>query len=126
MSEWTVDTLKEHFDALREDDQEAIAAALAAAKEAVIKAEVASEKRFEGINEFRGALNDVVSRNVTRNEWSSSHEALIEKITELQRRADKNEGRGSGLSSAGAIAVGAIGVIGTIAFIIDIIIKLKP
>ena len=33
MPSWTVDTLKEHFDALRSADQEAVRAALDAAKE---------------------------------------------------------------------------------------------
>lgn len=33
MSEWTVDTLKEHFDALREDDKRELKNAFEAAKE---------------------------------------------------------------------------------------------
>lgn len=64
-----IESLKEYFDSLRAADQAAIAAALSAAdgkaaaateaaKEAVMKAEAASEKRFEGVNEFRGTLSD--------------------------------------------------------------------
>ena len=79
-SEWTFGTLLVHLLAiiegndrryreLREDDDErngqrftasqlAVAAALNAAKEAVAKAEMASEKRFDSVNEFRATLSD--------------------------------------------------------------------
>lgn len=61
--------LREYFEALREADQlaiaaalagaeKAVAAALAAAEKAVLKAERAAELRFEGVNEFRQTLND--------------------------------------------------------------------
>jgi len=121
-SEWTVDTLKDHFDDLRKDDQVAIQAALSAAKEANSKAENAYDKRFEGVNEFRGTVNDIISNCVTRAEWSGAHEALLEKITELQRRADKQEGakdqtavqRQNTQWSTGLVVTTILGIFGTI------------
>ncbi len=70
MSDWTIKTLKEYFERRFVENDKVIIAALAAAKElvstaqtaadrAVQKAEVASEKRFEGVNEFRGAMEDM-------------------------------------------------------------------
>jgi hypothetical protein len=53
MSQWSVDNLKEHFEALRSADKEAIAAALIAVKEENRKTEVAAEKRFDLLNELR-------------------------------------------------------------------------
>ncbi len=54
----------QRFDA----QEKAVAAALAAAKEAVTKAEVAAEKRFDSVNEFRNTLKDQTGTFVTRNE----------------------------------------------------------
>lgn len=68
MSEWTLETLKEYFEqAIRSN-------ALA-----VLKAEDASEKRFESVNEFRAQLNDQATTFVTRREL----EAVSEKIDRL-------------------------------------------
>jgi hypothetical protein len=63
----------------------AINAALQAAKEAVTKAEIATEKRFAGVNEFRQTLSDQASTFVNRAEF-----------TALKERMDRNEGRSSG------------------------------
>lgn len=44
----------------------ALAAAFSAAKEAVDKANTASEKRFDGVNEFRAQLSDQAGTFITR------------------------------------------------------------
>jgi small-conductance mechanosensitive channel len=99
--EWTVATLKEHFEKLlieldqkytqRFNGQElavnaafiaqksAIDAALAAADRAVQKAEVAAEKRFESVNEFRNTLKDQQSGLLSRVEADAEFRALREK-----------------------------------------------
>ena len=46
----------------------AVLAALAAAEKAVSKAEIAAEKRFDAVNEFRGQLKDQAATFVTRTE----------------------------------------------------------
>jgi hypothetical protein len=72
-SGWTVDTLKAHYDALRLADQAAIGAALEAQKEAVRAALAAAEKASEktetalkeyksSANEWRGTINDILSK----------------------------------------------------------------
>jgi hypothetical protein len=66
---WTLEALKEHFEALRHDDQRAVEAALTAAKEAVTIAQTAAEKanalaaslvekNQAASNEWRGAMSD--------------------------------------------------------------------
>lgn len=94
--------------------QEARMAALASAKEAVAKAEAASEKRFEGVNEFRAQLSDQAATFISRVEYS----ALVERVRELAARIDKTEGRSSGLTSGWGILVGAVGLIGAIVALI--------
>lgn len=54
----------QRFDA----QEKAVAAALAAAKEAVVKQDAASEKRFDSVNEFRNTLKDQTGTFVTRAE----------------------------------------------------------
>jgi hypothetical protein len=60
--------------------EKATAAALAAAKEAVAKAEVASDKRFESVNEFRGQLKDQASTFVLHSEYLSDHAAVVSRL----------------------------------------------
>lgn len=101
-SDWTLSTLKEHLetgiegterrsaerhrvvlDTMRDGLQtqkEAINAALDAAKEAVSKAEAASEKRFDGVNEFRAALSDQQRVLMPRTEVEAILKAMAEKV----------------------------------------------
>ena len=60
--------------------EKATAAALAAAKEAVAKAEVASDKRFESVNEFRGQLKDQATTFMPRTEYISDHLMIISRL----------------------------------------------
>jgi len=150
-SDWTVTTLKEHFDALlAENDRryqqravtqeqaikdaltaqkEAIAAALAAADRAVAKAEGAAEKRFEGVNEFRGQLADqqrtLMPRQeadaefrAIRGEMNASISAINDKLSEMAERMNRSEGRSTGLNAGWIYLIGGIGLVGTILGII--------
>ncbi len=100
MSEWTVDTLKLHFEALLDQRDKQIALALSAAEKAVTKAEAATEKRFDSVNEFRQTLSD---QNKTF--------ASTERVDSLTQRLDKIEGRSSGVSDGWKWLALVIGVI---------------
>jgi len=91
VTDWTLPSLKAHFDALRLADKEAVAlaltaqekavaAALEAAKDAATKVETATETRFNSTNEFRGALEDA-QKNL----------ASSDRVTALENRVGKNE-----------------------------------
>lgn len=56
--------------------EKAVNTALESAEQAVQKAEAASDKRFESVNEFRGQLSDQTAQFVTRVE----HTALKERL----------------------------------------------
>ena len=62
--------------------EKAVAAALASAKEAVIKAEGAAEKRFEALNELRGAVQDILGKTLPRSEAESEFRRIGEKQDE--------------------------------------------
>lgn len=70
------------------DSKTAVEAALSAAKEAVIKAEVAADKRFEGVNEFRAALSDQQIRLISRTEVQAILTGLEARIENFKAQAD--------------------------------------
>lgn len=124
-SGWTVDTsrtdllriiddLEKYTERRFTDQDKAVQAALLAAKEAVLKAETASEKRFESVNEFRGQLADQTATLLPRSEYDSNHKALEDKIDGLTDRMNRNDGKSSGISATWLVVLGIIGAVGTI------------
>jgi len=144
-SEWTIETLKEYLlrvvsDAERRVDgqilaqKEAVAIAMNAADRAVSKAEVASEKRFESVNEFRSALSDNGRMQMPRLEaegifkaindkFEAANGALSHRIDILAANATKNEGQSSGVHAGWGYAVG---VVGLVSLLISLLWKFKP
>lgn len=124
--EWTIDTAMQHIlkiveqndlrYAQRFDAQEkAMQMALAEASKAVNKAEGATEKRFEGVNEFRAQLTDQARTFMPRAEAEIQMKAMAEAIEVLRSRVEVSEGHGSGVKDFAGWIVGAIGVIIAIA-----------
>jgi hypothetical protein len=72
--------------------------ALDAAEKAVLKAEQASEKRFEGVNEFRETLSDQAASFVTRNEVDARLGAVNAILSRLEQEQAAVHGR-SGVST---------------------------
>ena len=135
MPECDDDALKARIDALetllneREDRTKerfatmkvAVDAALAAADRAVTKAEIATEKRFEGVNEFRETLRDQASTLMPRTEYEVQYTALVEKVAAIDRRLTSMEvsqhNKSTGVVILGYVALGvfaAITAIGTV------------
>lgn len=133
ISGWTVDTLHSHMIAqleLRDKlyaerdmaQKVAMTAALAAAKEAVAKAEVAAEKRFDNQNEFRAQLSDQAQTFLPRAEGEVRIQRNSERLDEVVERLSQIEGRGAGhTEKAGitrvitlAVATMAVSLIGII------------
>ena len=110
---------------LASERQIGIDAAFAAQQAAVSKAEIATEKRFESVNEFRAQLTDQAGRFVTRNETDSVIAAVrsemqsaadrnAERIQDLTDRVNRAEGKGAGFNSSWIIALGVLAALGTI------------
>jgi hypothetical protein len=128
--EWTVDILHAHILAILDerekrndqrftDMQTALQAALAASEKAVIKAEVATEKRFEGVNEFRSMVNDLVAGKIDRAEFMLAIASLRERYDDLNDRVTRSEGKGSGKDALWAYIVGAIGVLAAVVAVVS-------
>jgi hypothetical protein len=108
---------------------------------AISKAEIATEKRFDSVNEFRAQLTDQASRFMPRTESEATTNRIIERITDLDNRvnqlisraeavaaADRNteriqeltdrlnrqEGRGIGLNAGWLYLLGLVAAVGTL------------
>jgi hypothetical protein len=59
--------------------------ALTASEKAVSKAETATEKRFDSVNEFRGSLKDQAATLLPREEADAKFKAIESKIDEMKK-----------------------------------------
>jgi hypothetical protein len=105
--------------------QDAVASAFANSQRAIDKADEATEKRFEGVNEFRAALSDQATRFVTSETLAAMDEKLQASIqrnrddlSALGRRMDLREGQSTGtrlttgvIVTVTTIAIALIGLI---------------
>lgn len=87
------------FEAMKEQVEEAFESS----QRAIDKADIATEKRFEGVNEFRAALADQATRFVTQETLAALSEKLQASIdrnrddlTTLATRIDLREGEVTG------------------------------
>jgi len=100
--------------------REAIQAALAAQDRAVSKAEMAAEKRFEGVNEFRAQLGDQQRTLMPRVEAENRMNALAEKIGVLEGFRTEQLSKGSGAREGYGFAIGVVGLVLALLSIISI------
>jgi hypothetical protein len=128
-SEWTFATLKEHIEALLveerraneqrfEGQEKAVNAALTAAKEAVTKAEIAAEKRFDAANEFRGQLSDQAATFMPRLEAEQRIGVNADKVTAIENRINLMSGRSNGLNASWGYLTAAVTALVGIALIV--------
>jgi hypothetical protein len=75
-----LDSLKDQITKQFDMQDQAVKAALVAADRAVSKAEIASEKRFDSVNEFRKTLDDYVRSLMPRMETETLFKNMGEKI----------------------------------------------
>lgn len=133
-SSWTLESLKQHIEDIisgcdrrhstcLEHLQDMANQAREDAREAIAKAERASEKRFDSVNEFRAVLSDQQQRLIPREEAIAKIEGLQERIDLVAARIDKMEGSGIGKHALWGYFVGAIGVIIMIISVIVMVLK---
>jgi hypothetical protein len=116
-------SLRQYIDIRVEAVEKAVLAAIAASDRAVNKAEAANEKRFDAVNEFRGALNDSTRLMMPRSEAEQSFRVLSEKIEVFGKRVDAREQQGRGLNQGWIILASVISVLSSIGMFIYTITK---
>jgi len=90
------------------------AAAMAAADRAVAKAETATEKRFDGVNEFRQTLADQQRTLMPRSEVTLMINSLEEKIVVMALDVTALKGTKAGIGQGWGYAIGAAGIISVV------------
>ena len=78
-----VDALDRFLTAQLESQDKQVQLALASAEKAITKAETATEKRFEGVNEFRQTLADANANFALKTTVDTQFDAMREKIDDL-------------------------------------------
>ena len=78
----------------------AVKSALDTSEKAITKAEGATERRFEGVNEFRQTLADQAATLMPRAEYTVQHKAVVDKVDNLEKRMNETTGRGGGIKEA--------------------------
>ncbi len=82
-----------------------------AMQRAIDKAEAASEKRLDAVNEFRAQLKDQQTTLITRAEAEARFTAISDTLADLKERVTRNEGRAAGAAAFWGIIVGAGGLL---------------
>jgi hypothetical protein len=130
---WTFDTLHAHLVALINAEADILERHMSAAETAITRASAATEKRFEGVNEFRAQLADQARTFLPRTEYQTAHEALGDRInTNAERlaaielritsRLDADQGAETGAEAARRRANALItAVIGGLAVLIALV-----
>ena len=85
-----------------------------AAEKAAYETKIASEKRFDSVNEFRAVLADQQRLLMPRSEVEVIVRALTEKIDELSKKLAEEKGEGEGFKNGWAYVIAIIGLIATI------------
>ena len=123
-------SLKEHFTSLLAEKDKALAAALAAAKEATAVAEKNSEKWRDNANEWRGQSKDREDRFALKTEVESLKESTDKAVTDIKTQLEAIRtilttmaGRKQGLSEVWGWLVGALGLVAIILNLIDLLPK---
>lgn len=102
---------------------ERVVLALAAADKAVLKAEAATEKRFESVNEFRQTLSDQTRSFISKVEFDAVRHTNAERIADLASRLDKIEGKAVGLNAGWVYLLGGLSVAATLASVVVLIVQ---
>ena len=88
-----------------------LVAGLRVAKEAIGKAENATERRFEGVNEFRAQLDTQQRTFIPRSEVQVMESAAMNRIAAIEKQFDALAAERAGIKGGWGYAVGVIGFI---------------
>lgn len=91
--------------------EKAVAAALTAADRAIGKTESATQYRFEGVNEFRAALEVYVKTLMPRGEVEAIISTMREKIDSVTDRVNAKDAASGGRANLWGWIVGAVGAL---------------
>lgn len=119
----TTVSLREYVDMRFEAQEKMVHAALDAADKAVSKAETASEKRFDGVNEFRAALSDSARLLMPRIEFERIINTIEERLNNLIKRVDLRDERSVGANQSWVIIGLVVSALANVALVLSYVFK---
>jgi len=122
----TLISLREYVDTRFEAQKEAVTAALTAADRAVNKAELASEKRFDSVNEFRAALNDSARLLMPRAEAEQRMLTIESSIRDLKTSYAAIDNREEGKSLGFLKIVSGLSLIANAVLMVYYLARMHP
>jgi len=90
----------------------------ASSDRAISKAEVATEKRFESVNEFRLTLSDQTKSFISKAEFEALRDTAGNRISDMSSRLDKIEGKAMGLNAGWLYLLGGLSAVGAVVSVI--------
>jgi hypothetical protein len=122
----TLISLREYVDTRFDAQKEAVNAALAASDRAVNKAELASEKRFDAVNEFRAALADSARLLMPRSEAEQRMAAIEKMVNDLKITVDAGNNKDTGKDIGFMKVVTGISLLANVILVIYYLSKVHP
>lgn len=104
----------EKYNTIFASQEKAVNAALNSAETAVRKAEMASEKRFDAVNEFRATLADQQRTLMPRSEMDVTIRSIATRLENVETRIVERSSKETGIGAGYAIAVGIVGFVAVI------------
>ncbi len=107
---WTLRTLYIHVMEISKAAKEGVNAAMASAEKAILKAETATEKRFDSVNEFRQAMRDQQDTFASKSETNMRLDDLGKRVESMSDDLKSASGKSAGIT---LVAVGLAWLITT-------------
>src|ERR1700686_3964087 len=107
---WTFDTLEKYLDGRITAVEKNVTTAMVAADKAGLKAETATEKRFDSVNEFREAMKDQQSTFADRGQTEL-------RLKAIERGMDKIGCVSLGVTICAAVGAGFVSAIASVVLI---------
>jgi len=117
---WTLRTLYIHVMEISKAAKEGVNAAMASAEKAILKAETATEKRFDSVNEFRQAMKDQQETFANKAETNLRLEELSKRLDRIATGMELSIGKSSGITT---VALGAAWLITTAIALLAIFLR---
>lgn len=120
------DKYVQKFEALKES----LSAVVVSLEKAVLKAEVATEKRFESVNEFRKQMGDMQTTLAPKSEVNMRFDAANARIDVVAKALEtivnllsNTKGKSEGTASTGTVIVTVVNILLVIAVIVISLLK---
>lgn len=94
---WTLNTLYIHVMEISKSAKEGVSAAMASAEKAILKAETATEKRFDSVNEFRQAMKDQQDSFANKAETNLRLDEMVKRLDRISTGMEISSGKASGV-----------------------------